>query len=769
MAAYERLSDFLQRQPHDVRSVTLTFARIEQILDERLPRSMYREYEKWMQVGTLLPPDWRLSGVEMEDRRATFVRGQAEPKQQLTSATRGGKYDTLTEYLRGLPSDSQEITISFDEIESILGDSLPEFMFRSHHGWTNSVGLRTSRAWLSAGWRTTNLDLAARRVSFVRSSDSPVSVGATVAGNSPQRRVASGRRGKYVPLAEYLQSLPTDQTEVHLTFREIEDILGDELPPFARTPGTTWWSNSIGLSHAATWLSAGWTTKVNLDGETARFVRSGSRPGPRSKAAPPRVRRASEGGAGRYQPITDYFVSLPEDRTEALLSFQDMEEIIGADLPPWALRDKAFWTNTSRYPQARAWMSSGWKVLKADLAGKTASFVRFDTAPSPEHQAVPKEPKAATRLTRSGKYAPLTQLLLDQPADSLELPMAFADIERVLGTPLPPCVRRNFKWWSNTRQLRQGQSWLSAGWAVRRLDLANERIVFVREGEPDPEEPRLETRREPSIHRTTGRHSKYQALGDYFRSLPHDQAEVTLAFSDVEEIMGTDLPPSAYKERTWWANTRATSQASQWLDEGWELAEIDMGSTLLGFTRRGTDIHVRRSTSRGGKRGAYTRLRSFLEAIPSDQEQVALSFSEMERVMESRLPETARNERTWWANTDSLNQTNTWMQAGWRVEFAHMQAGVIVFRRPNTEPAKRIRQYVHALLDGSVHLDRVDPTTLGRWIRVCKQLGWYFEGTVLYERCGVVFEDADDLETATAQEDYEVCKRQLTRHGRSEG
>ena len=76
-------------------------------------------------------------------------------------------------------------------------------------------------------------------------------------------------RGKYRSLYTHLCSLPAQ--EWRTTFREIESIIGFELPPSARLH-RPWWSNQSGgngHSQALAWSVAGWeTADVDMDAET---------------------------------------------------------------------------------------------------------------------------------------------------------------------------------------------------------------------------------------------------------------------------------------------------------------------------------------------------------------------------------------------------------------------------------------------------------------------------------------------------------------------
>lgn len=78
---------------------------------------------------------------------------------------------------------------------------------------------------------------------------------------------------KYSALSQYLASLSQDSVE--LSFSQIEDILGDNLPRFARTR-SQWWANGIGKhSWSQLWLAAGWKTEgLDLKGSKVSFRRT---------------------------------------------------------------------------------------------------------------------------------------------------------------------------------------------------------------------------------------------------------------------------------------------------------------------------------------------------------------------------------------------------------------------------------------------------------------------------------------------------------------
>lgn len=83
-------------------------------------------------------------------------------------------------------------------------------------------------------------------------------------------------RGKYAPLYHYLISQRSND-EWHTSFRQLESILGFQLPDSARLH-RPWWANpntGNGHSHALAWQAAGWRTRnVDIDAETLVFAKA---------------------------------------------------------------------------------------------------------------------------------------------------------------------------------------------------------------------------------------------------------------------------------------------------------------------------------------------------------------------------------------------------------------------------------------------------------------------------------------------------------------
>ena len=77
------------------------------------------------------------------------------------------------------------------------------------------------------------------------------------------------------------------------------------------------------------------------------------------------------------------------------------------------------------------------------------------------------------------KYDLLGSYLKAQP--TAEVPMTFAEIERVTGTKLPPSAYRYRPWWSNNASNSvMTKVWLNAGYQAERVDMAAKKLVFKR-------------------------------------------------------------------------------------------------------------------------------------------------------------------------------------------------------------------------------------------------------------------------------------------------
>ncbi len=88
------------------------------------------------------------------------------------------KYEPLTTHLRA--SGRASIPLTFNKIERIVGAKLPPSAFKYRAWWSNNpTNSVITHAWLDAGYKTANVDMAGRKLVFrkyAKSESAPESV-----------------------------------------------------------------------------------------------------------------------------------------------------------------------------------------------------------------------------------------------------------------------------------------------------------------------------------------------------------------------------------------------------------------------------------------------------------------------------------------------------------------------------------------------------------------------------------------------------------------
>lgn len=81
-----------------------------------------------------------------------------------------GKYTPLELYLRNIPSEVRDITLSFSKIEKIIDSRLPSSAHKHPAWWSNEKNGShvEAHAWEGAGWKKESIDLERETVRFVR-------------------------------------------------------------------------------------------------------------------------------------------------------------------------------------------------------------------------------------------------------------------------------------------------------------------------------------------------------------------------------------------------------------------------------------------------------------------------------------------------------------------------------------------------------------------------------------------------------------------------
>jgi len=91
------------------------------------------------------------------------------------------------------------------------------------------------------------------------------------------------------------------------------------------------------------------------------------------------------------------------------------------------------------------------------------------------------------------------------------------------------------------------------------------------------------------VHTMKSRIGKYDPLINYLITQPADISFAKLSFQNINEILGDELPPSAYKHRAWWSNDSVGHLYSiAWINAGWRVQYINLGSQEVVFERAST-------------------------------------------------------------------------------------------------------------------------------------------------------------------------------------
>jgi hypothetical protein len=85
---------------------------------------------------------------------------------------------------------------------------------------------------------------------------------------------------------------------------------------------------------------------------------------------------------------------------------------------------------------------------------------------------------------------------------------------------------------------------------------------------------------------------KYTPLENYLRDLPASQREITLGFEQIERILNTKLPPSAYEDRRWWDHETEGNHVSKrsWVNAGWKIESLDVSKQRVKLVRAGSGV-----------------------------------------------------------------------------------------------------------------------------------------------------------------------------------
>jgi hypothetical protein len=98
-----------------------------------------------------------------------------------------GKYEPLSQFLRNQSHD--EIRMSFEQIERVIGGNLPRSAKEHRAWWSNNPSNSVmTKAWLDAGFRSEQVDMEGRKLVFRRARASSAAGNRTANDDDPSRR-----------------------------------------------------------------------------------------------------------------------------------------------------------------------------------------------------------------------------------------------------------------------------------------------------------------------------------------------------------------------------------------------------------------------------------------------------------------------------------------------------------------------------------------------------------------------------------------------------
>lgn len=68
--------------------------------------------------------------------------------------------------------------------------------------------------------------------------------------------------------------------------------------------------------------------------------------------------------------------------------------------------------------------------------------------------------------------------------------------------------------------------------------------------------------------------------------------------------------------------------------------------------------------------GKYTPLEKYLRDLPDSEQETTISFEQIERILNDKLPSSAYEDQRWWMREKEGNhiKTRAWASAGWKVQ-----------------------------------------------------------------------------------------------------
>jgi len=111
---------------------------------------------------------------------------------------------------------------------------------------------------------------------------------------------------------------------------------------------------------------------------------------------------------------------------------------------------------------------------------------------------------------------------------------------------------------------------------LSRISLLEEKVAILEGGTTQEKEAENKAIHAPG--------KKYRKLSDHLYD--SGESRVNFTFKKIEEILGFNLPASAYEHRAFWANTTTHSIALSWLGVDYKVVEVDIEKETVIFEKK---------------------------------------------------------------------------------------------------------------------------------------------------------------------------------------
>ena len=119
------------------------------------------------QVANFIPNSWQFP--QFVNGNSQLDSSEVRPPTEEVDPSES-RYAPLAAWLQN--QEQNKVTLSFQDIETIIQDTLPSSARKHRNWWANdSVGHSQSKQWLDVGWRVSNINLSEEQVVFSRISE----------------------------------------------------------------------------------------------------------------------------------------------------------------------------------------------------------------------------------------------------------------------------------------------------------------------------------------------------------------------------------------------------------------------------------------------------------------------------------------------------------------------------------------------------------------------------------------------------------------------